>query len=238
MVGVNLTMAQVLAAFTKAVEAHGGRVQECFCDEARLFTRSLFPHADDVRPRDKLQGGVALRADADGLWLHPYVFRLVCRNGAILAKALETRSMVHVLWQDPAVAEQSIREGVAACCEPEVFAGAVEAMRRAARTPVDLAITLMPLAQAGATSRLLLTRILADFHGGADPSQFGLANAITAVARRTRDPGIRWNLEELGGAMATMVQPEAPSPRDSGRSMTRRATSARKEASAAELAVV
>jgi hypothetical protein len=35
-----------------------------------------------------------------------------------------------------------------------------------------------------------------------DRSQFGLANAVTAIARDTSDPELRWDLEELGGSIA------------------------------------
>jgi hypothetical protein len=38
-----------------------------------------------------------------------------------------------------------------------------------------------------------------------DRSPFGLANAVTAVARDTRDPDLRWNLEEFGGAVVATV---------------------------------
>ena len=44
----------------------------------------------EVRPQDRLQGGVALRVVEADILVHPYVFRQVCRNGAIVAQALET----------------------------------------------------------------------------------------------------------------------------------------------------
>jgi hypothetical protein len=33
-------------------------------------------------------------------------------------------------------------------------------------------------------------------------------NAVTAVARDTRDPGLRWHLEELGGGVPAAVTPD------------------------------
>jgi hypothetical protein len=40
---------------------------------------------------------------------------------------------------------------------------------------------------------------------------FGFMNAVTAVARDTRDPETRWRLEELGGAVP-LVRPTRPKP--------------------------
>jgi len=38
-------------------------------------------------------------------------------------------------------------------------------------------------------------------------------NAVTSVARDTRDPELRWRLEELGGGIPAMLVPD---PDDSG----------------------
>ena len=56
-----LTTAQVLDVFTEEVAAHGGRVIDTFHDGRRLFTRSVLPRLEEVRPGDGVQGGVALK---------------------------------------------------------------------------------------------------------------------------------------------------------------------------------
>jgi hypothetical protein len=43
-------------------------------------------------------------------------------------------------------------------------------------------------------------------------SRFGVMQAITAVARDTADPEVRWRLEEFGGGVPVMRQPD-PDPR-------------------------
>jgi len=48
----------------------------------------------------------------------------------------------------------------------------------------------------------LLSGVIDQFQKEGDQSQFGLANAITAVARDVQDPGLKWDLEKLGGAVA------------------------------------
>jgi hypothetical protein len=49
--------------------------------------------------------------------------------------------------------------------------------------------------------------ILERFVEGRDTSRFGLMNAITSVARDTRDPEVRWRLEEMGGGIPAALSP-------------------------------
>lgn len=209
-----LTTAEVLAVFTDEVAACGGRVTDTFNDGRRLFTRSVFPGVKKVRPADSMQRGVALKATETDVWVFPYLFRLVCRNGAITAKTLASRSLDDLHLQDPEIARQCIREGVVACSADEVFSKAVRRMRSAGQTETDLAISQLPLfSQLSRTPHAeLLSQIVDRFFEEGDRSQFGLANAITSVARDTNDPDLRWNLEELGGTVIIGRVPKRPKP--------------------------
>jgi len=62
----NLTTAQVLAVFAEEVAARGGHVTDTFDDGQRLLTRSVLPRIEEVRAGDQVQGGVALKASAEG----------------------------------------------------------------------------------------------------------------------------------------------------------------------------
>jgi hypothetical protein len=55
-----------------------------------------------------------------------------------------------------------------------------------------------------------LRQIASRFFEDPARSQFALANAVTSVARDTRDPELRWRLEEFGGGLLTARTP-APS---------------------------
>src|SRR5439155_18888193 len=85
------TTAQIKSVFAEEIAAAGGVVSEVFDDGSRLFVRSVLPRLREERTGDKLQGGVALRASECDISVHPYVFRLVCKNGAIMAHAIQTR---------------------------------------------------------------------------------------------------------------------------------------------------
>src|SRR5262249_37430897 len=66
----------------------------------------------------------------------------------------------------------------------------------------------------------LLAQIMDEYFREGDRSQFGLANAVTAVARETRDPELRWNLGGFGGGIAIASLP--PRPSGGGRAAKRR----------------
>lgn len=213
-VSTELTTARILEVFTDEVGSHRGVVTEAFDDGKRLFVRSVLPQLDIVRSGDQVQGGVALRATEQGLWVHPYVFRQVCRNGAITAQTVATRQLDDLQFQQPEQILQSLREAVAWCCAAEIFSESVRQMRIATQSDADVGITLMPLLSRleghGATHTL--AAIMEHFVGDGDRSRFGLLNAVTATARETRDPELRWNLEEFGGGMLVGGPPES-SPR-------------------------
>jgi len=224
----SLTTAQVLAVFAEEVAARCGSITDTFNDGRRLFTRSVLPHVEEVRPGDRFQGGVALKATAEEVWLYPYLFRLVCRNGAIIAETLEARSLGDLPQQEPDTARQSLREGIEACCAREVFVGNVRKMRTACEAEADLALTMLPLLTRLSTrgNAELLSQIMDRFFKEGDRSQFGLANAVTAVARDTRDPEVRWNLEEYGGGIAIGAVPQHPA--DGGAAATARLSRTRR----------
>lgn len=207
-----LTTAKVLAVFCEEVISLGGRVTDSFDDGRRLFTRSVLPHIEQVRRSDSVQGGVALKAVGGEICLYPYVFRLVCLNGAILAETVGSLSIVDLHFQQPDTVLQSVREGVGICCEEEVFASNVRKMRTGCDIQVDLALAMLPLfSRFPAGSRTgQVSQIMDRFLQDGDSTRFGLANAVTAIARDSRDPQLKWDLEELGGAIAIGMAPTHP----------------------------
>jgi hypothetical protein len=56
----------------------------------------------------------------------------------------------------------------------------------------------------------LVLQITEQFHRQRDRSRYALLNTVTATARDTREPSVRWRLEELGGAIAAALIPTRP----------------------------
>lgn len=212
------TNQEIREVFENEVAAAGGAVSDAFDDGPRLFLRSILPASADVRPGDRVRAGIALRASGRQVLVHPYTFRQVCSNGAILAQAVQTRRIERVEDLDlPWLGEErleEVREAVRVCAAPEVFFTASQQMRSAAELEADQVIMAMTFRITHSPRRIasgLVTQILSRFSDDQDRSAFGLMNAITATARDTRDPDLRWRLEELGGGVLARL-PKAPVP--------------------------
>jgi hypothetical protein len=208
-----LTTGRILDIFTEEVQTRQGRVTDTYHDGRRLFVRSLLPHVADARPNDSMQGGLALRATEDELSLHPYLFRQVCRNGAIMAQAIES---LHVECLGVYSADEGtamLREAIANCSQQRVFAKSLRGVQSLAMAEIDQLLNLIPYLshfQQGGMEHFL-AEILERYSLERDHTQFGFMNAITSVARDTHDPDDRWRLEELGGGMAARLRPKRPS---------------------------
>lgn len=198
-----LTTACILDAFSDEVALLGGKVSDTFNDGERLFVRSILPHAQEVKKHDRLKGGVALKACGGQVWIHPYIFRLVCKNGAVAAQTIASRQISGFFEFDEEQMVGEVREAVRACGAAEVFAASVDQIRTTLEREMDLALNLLPLLGriSGEDGQRIMQQILKRFFDDNDHSRFGLMNAITSMARDTRDPETRWNLEKLGGAI-------------------------------------
>jgi hypothetical protein len=209
MIDGTLTTGKILDIFTEEIQNRQGRVSDTFHDGRRLFVRSLLPYVADARPKDRMQGGVALRATEDELWLRPYLFRQVCRNGAVMAQAIESLHVECLGVYTPDEGSTMLREAIARCAEKEVFARSMQDVRSLATVALDW-LNLVPhlshFQSAGLIGRFL-GQILERFESSTDHTGFGLMNAVTSLARDTRNPDDRWRLEELGGGIGALVLP-------------------------------
>ena len=213
------SMQELLDAFADEIGSLGGTVANAHVHEHLMIARSVLAIDADVRRRDKVRGGVAIRAFGPLIEVHPYTFREVCSNGAIIAQSLESRRLVRpgpVEVSYPAAEViatlNELRDTVRACASPEAFTRAVADMRAAADIEVNAALEM--LARLTGLPRVMahaLPRILRRFTSAADKTAFGLMNAVTSVARDTRDPETRWTLETLGGGMPAWLLARAPS---------------------------
>jgi hypothetical protein len=211
-----LTTREILEVFADEVTTAGGKVTETFDDEHFLYARSILPGEREVQRGDKVQGGVALRATEEEIRVHPYVFRQVCKNGAIRAHAIQTRQIVRTNLVESCGSglDWALREAVRLCCSADAFRAGVGEMRSALELEADVELALLPmLAQLPRKDAArIVDTVMRRHSAGRDRTRFGLMNAVTSVARDTRDPELRWRLEELGGGVPIAVQPRRPAP--------------------------
>ncbi len=204
---------------TAEIEDAGGRISECLADSRQLFLRSVLPQHAEVVPGDEVQGGVAVMACESLLRVHPYNFRKICSNGAILSRTTGCREIERINFDANfevvgGILEQTA-EAVRECAQPAVFNSVTEQMRDATMIEADLALQMMPFMRMhrGRRSMRWFAQILEHFETDGDKSAYGLLNAITAVAREERDPESRWDLEEFGGGILATLNnsPQTPS---------------------------
>jgi hypothetical protein len=209
---LSLSTARVRGIFEAELKEVGGKVIDCFEDEERLFLRAVLPEMVEIRKGDGINAGVALRAFGTFVMVHPYTFRRVCSNGAIMAHANDTRMIRRLLDGDAEIDYEEFRETVRECVKPAAFERAVGQMRQAASVQADLAIAMMTMMSRW-PARMVLTwmeRFTAEFEAAQDRTGYGVMNAVTAAARKTTDPDMRWNIEELGGEILERFGPTEP----------------------------
>jgi hypothetical protein len=192
----------IRSAFEGAVAQVGGSIAGVYDDGRRLFARALLPSGGEVTPGDRVRGGIALHAGDGNAGVYPYLYRLVCRNGAIMALALGVKRVEWSEWADPAVVEAEVREEVCTCAAPDVAEAGLDRMRGARARAVDNALTLLSMFDIDQLPGRFLDEILDRFADEGDGTEFGLMNAVTATARDVPDHALRWQLEKLGGAIA------------------------------------
>jgi hypothetical protein len=208
------TTAEIGEVFAEEIAEIGGKVTDRYDDGSRLLARSVLPGRRMVGRDDAVQGGVAIRATDEDIQVHPYVFRQVCRNGAIMATAIQTWQVARV--DDSGIVDRAplgeLREAIRACGSEEAFSTSAEQMRSAREIQADLSLTIMPML--GQMPREMVNQVLGSimeqFAKERDSSNFGLMNAVTSVARDTRDPELRWRLEGLGGGIPALIARPRP----------------------------
>jgi len=211
-----LTTREIGVLFAEELAEVGGKVRETYDDGTLLFSRSILPGTQEVGKGDRVQGGVAIKAIEGDILVHPYVFRQVCKNGAIRAQAIQTRHLSRddFPFGDEEVVARSLREAVRASCAEDAFSASVEEMRSAREMEADMALAMMPLIASlpPKAAADVVQLIMRRHNDGRDRSGFGLMNAVTSVARDTRDPELRWRLEEFGGGIPALLRCPQPRP--------------------------
>lgn len=198
---------EICEVFADEIGGMGGQISNAYDDGERLFGRSILPAERDVRRGDALRAGVAVLMGDREIRVHPYVFRKVCGNGAIMAQSVQTRRIALPSDEDAhdRVVEE-VRETIRACGEDEVFADGVAEIRSAVDREADFALTVLPMLDRlpEAVRVSMMGLIAGRFFGGAERSRYGLMNAITSLARDTSEPDLKWRLEEIGGRIPAM----------------------------------
>jgi hypothetical protein len=233
----SITLRGIEQVYRNEVQSCGGKVFGRTRDAKQFMARAVYQGFVDVRPndpnvprlerdrrtgnvvslranvQDHVKKGVAIRATTHDVLIAPYVFRQICRNGAILSRMLATRHISLSELSGRAEAEYVLRDAIRASSQEETFANAADQLRAAHEQPGNLRAlqTAILTDFAPPTGALTLGLIHRQLMPGVRPTQFMLINAVTAVARDVTAPHLKWRLEELGGGM--ILTETGPPPR-------------------------
>jgi hypothetical protein len=231
------TTIDVYRIFSEETANAGGTVTDTFDDGNRLFIRSVVPDLCEIIPGDSVKGGVALRSNLEEIWIHPYMLRVVCRNGSLRPLAIQSTRITRKETSKPPRAEHDfvhhMREAIRRCLDKEALQAGVNEMREARSKGIESALRMLQITEflhANLSSPrllkiapILIEEAVKRSEGKTNPPSrnlvlqrhcrkkdrtvFGLMNAVTSVARDSKDPEERWRLEELGGMIPLLPHP-------------------------------
>lgn len=215
---------------------HDGRfeVDSCELTESRVYLKALTSRVkSEVKPGDAVQYGLMVSSSdvGDGaLRVEPLIFRLVCKNGAVMSSAIRKMHLgrnfagegIQELLSDrtkelsDAAFWNQVRDVVQAHMDPAIFEREVEKLREAAGQPIkntDIQTVIeLAMEKTGIQGEGLLSSMVAYMANGADGAGFnrwGLANAFTYAAQGEEvsyDKSV--DLERAGGRILELHRAE------------------------------
>ncbi len=204
-----------IAAFKDAIAPLGGTIKNQNDTPQRAYCRAVLPVTEEVRPKDLLKPGIAIRASGLAIHITPYVFREICGNGAIWAHSSAAISLTVTEDTTDLAIEDFVDASTKLAASEETIAACLEEVRTAIGTKVDVRRLLLSTPSIGILdSDLHLVVALELARQPEATTRYDAMNVVTAIAREIQDPEIKWKLESIGaslliGAEAKMTPPES-----------------------------
>jgi hypothetical protein len=204
-----------IAAFKAAIAPLGGAIKNQNDTPQRAYCRAVLPVTEEVRPKDLLKPGVAIRASGLAIYVIPYVFREICGNGAIWAHSSAALSLNIPADATAATIEDFVHTSTKLAASEETIAACFEEVRTGIRTKVDVAQLIVSAPSKGILDydlHLAVNRELA--RQPEARTRYDAMNVVTAVARDIRDPETKWKLESFATTLligATKRSPQSDS---------------------------
>jgi len=166
-----------------------------------------------VRADDIVYGGLILRnseVGASAFRVEPFILRKVCSNGLILEYSLkkvhlrrQTLEIGEIDWSDETreledkALWSKVRDIIRATFNREVFESWIERLKESTEVKVENPIKAVNnIVKIAGLSEERKQKLLMHF---SEPTKYGLINAVTNLARETKNIDEQIRLEELGG---------------------------------------
>ncbi len=199
-------------------QAHGAQVIACSLTEERMYVRLTVPDAaQEIRAGDHVVPGL-LAANSEvgsgAFSVEPYVYRLLCQNGLVgeaslyrvhLGGRMEAGAIDYQADTQQAAARAfflQARDVVDSTFDPAALGVVIQRLRGATTAPVlEPARVLARHADALDLPEDRRNALLLAFGQQADPTAYGLIQAITATAREAGTEEEQVRLERYAGAL-------------------------------------
>jgi hypothetical protein len=215
-------MQVIKAAGEKATE-FGAKVAKCELTDTRLYMKLVVPHIiEEIRAGDKLIQGIVFsnsEVGAGSFRAEPFAMRLICKNGMIgmdkVARIHLGSKMEEGLWKSQETEDlevhtiySQVKDLVEATFNPDKFRVWMEALRQTTEVKLDSpSDAVKNVVKEYKIPEHQTQNILDALVSEGDPTQYGLVNAVTNVARQTDSIDGRIELERIGGELSVMEQP-------------------------------
>lgn len=207
---------------------HDLQVTTADVTNTRMFVRIVTPQLHrEIKKGDIVQGGIEISNSEVGLGklrVSPFVWRLVCLNGAKinemskfgrvhLGRDVSDGTLIQALYKadtlklEDELLWRQVRDVAEAALQPETFDAVtsrmIEGTARVIPNEVPVSDVAAALADITSLSESEYGRFKDNLFRGSDQSQWGVGNAITALAYDTNDYNRAADLEGVGGDVLT-----------------------------------
>jgi hypothetical protein len=227
-----LDNADLLAAVMPVIlqMGDGVRVESMTVTDSRLYIKAVFPKIEgEVKVGDPVQAGVVISNSEIGLGslsVMPMLYRLVCLNGAIMStfgqrqyhigKRAAAEEQAYEMFSDETLRADDnafwlkVRDTVKAAANEVGFRRMLDLARTSAGQPIvgDPTAVIEVTAKRYNINEAERSAILRSLIEGGDLSQWGLANAVTAVSQDVESYDRATELERVGGSLIELPTSE------------------------------
>lgn len=217
-------MTDLLKQFEAFVQTAGGKIIDDSGRERGRFICASLPIESAVQPGDVIYGGMAVRVEDDSLQLCTYLLRQVCTNGLVapMPQQAETFTTGQAFEFD-AFLTSSLE-----MLRNVEFPRHMEQIQFSLFDRVNehrvrqIAYQIVGLTGNRGITRRFIQLVREEWQrpranprltAGRHPRRFDVINGVTALAKETTNPAVRWELMRLGGDLLTgTYQDQTPEP--------------------------
>lgn len=202
---------KVTELFTQKVSQHGGHIIQTSISAEHVLIEATLTVSDALLKGDYVQGGVALYYSPTLIAIHPYLFRLICESGLLIANTPEDC----IIWQqgDAELNEKTLdthlETAVQCCTKKDTFLPTITSLKTALSQEVILLKEILSLPRL-TEDNSLLDELLKHAIVEDEDTAFGLINTITATARDINMPQTCYQLQKLAGEITHKVSQKQP----------------------------